>query len=175
MNSKANFDQIISMSEGRMEEGQIIFRNDSEERFNENMAYSLAPKQELMDRACSFTSKICVCHDKVWWWFIKNKRSMLSRISPCGVTIRLWSFPEEEALKIKDGNARRDMRLESAKRYVKHVEGLLYARRQQIARTAIMLNEPSSKTNRTLISWPYCTPYHHSIPPMNCDMVNIME
>eukprot|EP00897_Mesotaenium_endlicherianum_P003660 jgi/Mesen1/3321/ME000191S02457 len=134
LHAGATLRDLINTSEGRMEEGQLIFRNDSSERFNENMAYSLAPKQDLLDRTCSFTSTICACHDTDWWWKVNTPKAMAQRIRSCGVSVRLWNFPDPEALSIRvgDGNARREMRIKSARRYVEFVEGLVERRRAEL-------------------------------------------
>eukprot|EP00271_Cylindrocystis_brebissonii_P015929 TRINITY_DN39006_c0_g1_i1.p1 TRINITY_DN39006_c0_g1~~TRINITY_DN39006_c0_g1_i1.p1 ORF type:complete len:819 (-),score=93.28 TRINITY_DN39006_c0_g1_i1:164-2620(-) len=146
LHAESSFREIIAHSEGRMEEGQLIFRNDSTERFNENMAYSLAPKQDLLDRTCTFNSTICLCHDTVWWWTLKTPQAMAARVAPCGVTVRLWSYPEPEAMVLKDGNARRDMRFKSAQRHVTHVQSLIVSRRatmdyEKKARTGQILSD----------------------------------
>lgn len=125
---------VVRASEGRMEEGQLTFRNDSTERFNENMAYSLAPKQDLLDRTCHFKSTTCACHDTEWWWRINTPKAMAARMTKCGVSIRLWNFPEKEARSIRlgDGNARRDMRIKSARRYVEYVQRLVEEERRKM-------------------------------------------
>ena len=39
----------------------------------------------------------------VWWWTIKTPKAMRARVDPCGVSVRLWSYPDPEAAALKAG------------------------------------------------------------------------